>query len=432
MDGRSSASQAEADDAPATSLEFSFTRAQRLGQSHHLDNDPARVLDTDTPLVPVTPPAESSIVNYRPEQSLNSRREIGPAKESDVATTRRELLSQQCKRCTTIDTSINSGVFVPRPTTSDTVSKARPVASRMPGIVKAAQKLAGPIPRRIVVLMVLNVVVTTLVVGLNVYQRSRVHDLYSKANSVRGAAADATVGLAEFARNIDISLKSTRENVASQFSAQNATCAAKLTEIIAACTEIKAWAATVKATTAKIYSKLLDHDKVVAAVNGNSDEVLEKIAALKTSIDDRFPAAAVTDAIVKSTNTMLGQTETKVSANINSDLSAMNAAMRTSAENTIDNANYVGDYLISGAFISSPASVACATRRKSILVVSLPGYVYMPSIINPSTITARVDQVFCGSDWIYCLISRTGTARTAALRPSCRPRWSPSSSVGEA
>ncbi len=392
-------SETEANGALAASLEFSFTGALRLGQFHPQDNDPAEVLDTYTPLAPAPQPAENSIVNYRPEPSMSSRRKIGPAKEPDDSTTRRELFS---KHGATVDTSINSSAFVIRPTTSDTVSKAKPATSRMPGAVKVAQKPPGPIPRGIMVLMVLNVIVTSLAVGLNVYQHFRVHDLYSKANSVRGAAANATIGLVEFTRNIDTSLKSTRGNVASQFSAQNATCAEKLRAIIAACTEIKAWAATVKTTTAAIYNKLWDHDKVVAAVNDDSDEIIEKFAPLKTSIDNGFPAASATDPIVQSIYSTLGQDQTTVST-VNTNLNSMCTSMSNGITETVTNSHEIKENLASAQFFSSPASVACTAKKKSILIVSLTGSVHMPSIIDTNVIVATVDNVDFYTDWIYSL-----------------------------
>ncbi len=394
--------EAQANGALATSLEFSFTGALRLGQSHPQDNDPAEVLDTYTPLAPAPQPAENSIVNYRPEPSLSSRRKIGPAKEPDDSTTRRELFSKQLKHGATVDTSVNSSAFVLRPITSDTVSKAKPVTSRMPRAAKVAQKPPGPIPRGIVVLMVLNVIVTSLVVGLNAYHHFRVHDLYSKANSVLGAAANATIGLAEFTRNIDTSLKNTRGNVASRFSAQNTTCAEKLKAIIAAYTEIKAWAATVKTTTAAIYNKLWDHDKVVAAVNDDSDEIVEKFAPLKTSIDDGFPAASVTNPIVQSIYSTLGQDQTTVST-VNTNLNSMCTSMSHGITETVTNSHEIKENLASAQFLSSPASVACTAKKKSILIVSLTGYVYMRYIIDDKVIVATVDNVDFYTDWVYSL-----------------------------
>ncbi|MDR3548637.1 MAG: hypothetical protein P4M11_10310, partial [Candidatus Pacebacteria bacterium] len=168
------------------------------------------------------------------------------------------------------------------------------------------------------------------------------------------------------------------------------------------CTEIRAWAATVKASTSKIYNKLWDHDKIVAAVNGDSDEVLEKIAALKPSIDYGFPAASVTNPIVQSMYSTLGQKQTTVTS-INTNLNSMRTSMSHDTTEIITNSHETNEYLANTLLLSSPTSIAFTAKKKSILIVSLKGNVQMRYIIDTSVIVATVDNVDFYTNWIYSL-----------------------------
>ncbi len=253
-------------------------------------------------------------------------------------------------------------------------------------------------------LLVLNMALSCVVGGFGVYLFIKVRHMRAVADEYKEKTEASAEGYVVLRQKTGQSIAVAKASIATGFAALTASSYSdRLNKIISACDEIKAWVQAIQTTSGEIYTLLTTDTGFVGALTTKTSQIVGDIGNMQTSMENAFSSTSTSRSIITSITNKASSADSTVNT-MTSNLNTLNTGILTPGDEAIANTQYLKSYLAGASFFSSPASIACAVKKKTILIVSASATnIVISTIIATTGMNAQVDRVIFTSDWVYSL-----------------------------